>query len=166
MLTTYVTASDGCRLRTVHTRHGGERIVGEPPPPVRARKWLASWPQPFGSHAEAVAFFGGGRRGEVWAAGLAADRDGLWRRFEENVLVAMIEGLTGRTWWNEWEAIVARTVVVRGVDGSMTDADCERMTNTGPRAQYVSVPDAGHDVHLDQPRAVREVLRRRSLASM
>lgn len=131
----------------------------EPPAPVRAREWLASWSRPFGSRAEAVEFFGGGRRGEVWADGLAADESGLRRRFEEQVLVAMIEGLIGRTWWNEWEAIVARTVVVHGVDGTMTDEDCERMNSTGPKARCVPVANAGHDVHLDQPRAVCEVVR-------
>lgn len=264
MLISYVTASEGCRLRTVHTRHPGERIGGErvvfvhglagyaeewapvldgldkhdltafdlrghggscprptsvsdvelvndvvavierchdtgpvtlvgqsaggvvalltaarrpdlvstlvlveaspgggavePPPPVRARVWLASWPQPFGSREEAVEFFGGGRRGEVWAGGLAMDECGLRRRFEEDVLITMIEGLTGRTWWSEWEAVVARTVVVRGVDGTMTDQVCERMNTTGPKARCVSVANAGHDVHLDQPRAICEVV--------
>lgn len=136
--------------------------AAEPPPPARAREWLASWPQPFWSREEAVEFFGGQRRGEVWTDGLAAEESGLWRRFDEDVLVALIEGLTGRTWWSEWETITTRTIVVRGIDGTMTDEDCERMNRTGPKAACVTVEKAGHDVHLDQPCAVREVVRRHS----
>jgi pimeloyl-ACP methyl ester carboxylesterase len=54
----------------------------------RVADWLASWPVPFASCADAVAFLGGPSRwAEVWAAGLEATGDGLRPRFDSEVMV-------------------------------------------------------------------------------
>lgn len=92
-------------------------------------RWLGSWPLPFASHADAVAFFGGGPRGEAWADGLVERAGELDRRFRADLLV--------RTLAEE----AMREMVRRARD-----------------ARYAEIAGAGHEVHRERPPAWREVL--------
>jgi pimeloyl-ACP methyl ester carboxylesterase len=122
------------------------RDSGEP-----VRSWLASWPVPFPSDADANAFFGGDTLfARAWTAGLERRDDGLHPAFDAAVLLAALAQASARDWWAEWSSIRCPTLIVRAIDGAPED-EVEKMLLLQPRATLVEIPDAGHDVHLDQP---------------
>jgi pimeloyl-ACP methyl ester carboxylesterase len=114
-------------------------------------RWLASWPRPFASRRDAVAFFGGGPRGEAWADGLA-ERDGsLWPRFDAAVLVGTLREALRVDRWAEWESIACPALAVRAANGYFDAATIRAMAARGRDCAYAEVADAGHDLHLEQP---------------
>lgn len=125
---------------------------------------LRSWPVPFASLAEASEYFadryGDKRVGAAWARGLEHRADGLWPRFDADVLERMLrEGLTGSS-WSEWERIRVPALVVRGARGDLDEATAEQMLDRLPGARQSVVDDAGHDLHLQAPQAWEQVLTR------
>ncbi len=132
-----------------------EAADGEPDPetPRRIERWLASWPLPFASRAEAAAFLGGGPVGAGWAAGLEEREDGWWPRFEPDVMVRSIE-----RWDPRWDHVACPALVVRAENGIITAADAAEMTRRRPGTRVVTVAGAGHDVHLEAPEAVRDAI--------
>ena len=62
-----------------------------------------------------------------------------------------------RDWWDTWANISCPTLVVRGEDGHVPRAVAARMAQTVD-ARSVEIAGAGHDVHIDQPAALAEVL--------
>jgi pimeloyl-ACP methyl ester carboxylesterase len=61
-------------------------------------------------------------------------------------------GETSRlSYWDEWEQIRCPTLIVRAAGGEGCRRHYERMTGLLPGSRLVEIPDAGHDVHLDQP---------------
>ncbi|HXD53450.1 MAG TPA: alpha/beta hydrolase [Solirubrobacteraceae bacterium] len=123
-------------------------------------RWLGSWPLPFASRADAVAFFGGGPRGEAWADGLVRDPGGLDRRFRADLLVRTLAEALAVDRWAEWEGVAARALVVRGSEGQFTEEAMRTMVRRARDARYAEIAGAGHEVHLERPRAWREVLER------
>lgn len=119
---------------------------------------LGSWPLPFPSRADAVAFFGGGPRGEAWADGLVERAGGLDRRFRPDLLVRTLTEALAVDRWAEWEGIAARALVVRGSEGQFTEEAMRAMVGRARDASYAEIAGAGHEVHLERPRAWREVL--------
>jgi pimeloyl-ACP methyl ester carboxylesterase len=114
--------------------------------------YFASWPLPFPSYEAAVAFFGGdSERARAWARNLVASPDGLRPAFDGDVLVAAIAEALGRDYWDEWRAIAVPTLIVRGGQGELSAAEGAAMLAAIPSAALVSIPGAGHDVHLDDP---------------
>jgi pimeloyl-ACP methyl ester carboxylesterase len=121
------------------------------------REWLASWPVPFPSERAAVDFFGGDSlRARAWASGLEARSDGLWPRFDADVILRALHEIAPGN-WNEWKAIACPTLVVRG-EGGLDETEARRMAESLEGALVVTVPDAGHDVHLDQPEEWRRAV--------
>jgi pimeloyl-ACP methyl ester carboxylesterase len=118
--------------------------------------WLRSWPRPFPTRAAAVEFFA--PHGSVWADGLEERDGGLWPRFDHDVLLTTLHGLTARDWWEEWARITCPTLVVRGERGDFPLDLANQMAASLPAATVVTIPDAGHNLHLDQPRALARVL--------
>jgi pimeloyl-ACP methyl ester carboxylesterase len=120
-------------------------------------QWLASWPVPFRTRGDAIAFFG---RNESWARawtdGLEQRPDGLYPSFDIDVLVATLRAASG-SYWDEWRAIACPILL-------LVAKDCEeqtplrRMLDEQPRAALVEIADAGHDLHLDNPTAWRDAL--------
>jgi pimeloyl-ACP methyl ester carboxylesterase len=121
-------------------------------------RWLASWPMPFAVREDAVAFFGGSLRGEAWADGLEQREDGLWPRFDRDVIVRMLREGTARERWSEWEQIDCPTLVLRAGAGYFAAADLEAMAALISRGRYGEIDGAGHDLHLERPEAWRRVL--------
>jgi pimeloyl-ACP methyl ester carboxylesterase len=116
--------------------------------------WLESWPLPFPDVEAAIRFFGGGsQRAQAWALGLEAREDGLWPRFDRGtVLQALRESSAGQ--WDDWDAIRCPTLIVRGEHGISAE-DAGAMASRLSDAAVETVPNAGHDVHLEQPGAWR-----------
>jgi pimeloyl-ACP methyl ester carboxylesterase len=121
------------------------------------RDWLESWPLPFADLDAAVRFFeGGSLRAQAWALGLEERDDGLWPRFDQaTVLEALRESSTGH--WDDWDSIRCPTLIVRGEHG-MSTTDAEAMASRLGHAGVETVPNAGHDLHLEQPTAWRAVV--------
>ncbi len=133
--------------------------AGDPEAPARIERRLASWPVPFASPAAAADFFGGGPAGAGWAAGLEERGDGWWPRFEPGLMVRSVETEDGgRDSWPEWERAACPALVVRAGQGFVTEAEVREMVRRRPETTVVEVPGAGHDVHLEDPRAVRAAI--------
>ena len=121
------------------------------------REWLASWPVPFPTERAAVDFFGGDSlRARAWASALEARSDGLWPRFDADVILGALHEIAPGN-WDEWKSIACPTLIVRG-EGGLADTEARRMAGSLDEAVVVTVSDAGHDVHLDQPEKWRRAV--------
>ena len=120
--------------------------------------WFESWPTPFPSGEDAVAFFGGGAAGDAWTAGLEATAAGLEPRFDVDVLRAALSPVHARPRWEEWGALRCPLDLIRGEHGLLQDEEVARMRELKPGLRVHVVDGAGHDVHLDAPAAVAGVV--------
>jgi pimeloyl-ACP methyl ester carboxylesterase len=120
---------------------------------------LASWPVPFPSYEHAMNFFGGDNElGRAWADGLEQHADGLWPRWDLDVMLETMVPIFSRESWPEWEALAHPTLLVLGQTGSIDPDRVDRMLAVRPTTRRVTIADAGHDVHLEQPQAWLDVL--------
>ncbi|MFJ8015233.1 alpha/beta fold hydrolase [Streptomyces sp. NPDC096339] len=113
--------------------------------------WFDSWPQPFPTRGAAVEFLGGGPVGEGWADGLEERDGGWWPRFDRDVMVGSLEENARRSWWEEWERVACPALAVIGQNGIIDGPEAGEMLRRRPDTLAVSVPGAGHDVHLERP---------------
>lgn len=121
---------------------------------------LRSGPAPFRSHRDAIDYFGRrGFNGPAWANGLEERSDGWWPRFDIDVMVRTVREADSRTYWDEWESIRSPILVVRGTGGTVPDEHARQLINRARCGELVEFPEAGHDVHLDQPAEWLRVLR-------
>jgi pimeloyl-ACP methyl ester carboxylesterase len=126
----------------------------DPDAPASVEAWLRSWPLPFASHEDALAFFGDTTWGRAWAGGLERRDDGLGPAFDVDVMVAALDEAE-RSFWDEWRRVRCPALVVRADDDGIPEALVERMVTDAPQATAAVVPGAGHDLHLHQPDAWR-----------
>ncbi len=113
------------------------------------RRWLESWPRPFVSAMHAIQFFGGDSAwSRAWLRGLEARDDGLWPRFDVDVMIASLKETSEDSYLKEWCSVSCPTLIVRGERGLSHD-QVARMQELLPAARIAEIPDAGHDVHLD-----------------
>ncbi|MEW1721962.1 alpha/beta hydrolase [Streptomyces sp. NPDC093109] len=131
----------------------------DPDTPARIGGWLDSWPTPFPSREAAVEFLGGGRVGEGWAAGLEENDGGWWPRFDRDVMVRSLAENAGRSSWDEWASIACPVLVVLGQHGIIPPREAEDMLLRRPGTVAVSIPGTGHDVHLERPDKLAQILR-------
>ncbi|MFD5113802.1 alpha/beta fold hydrolase [Streptomyces sp. NPDC058391] len=130
----------------------------DPELPAKIGAWLDSWPVPFASADAATEFFGDGPAGRAWAAGLAEHPDGLRPRVDRDVMVACVAENAERSFWTEWDRVRCPALVVRGDAGWMPETEADEMRVRHPGTDVRVVPAAGHDVHLDQPRALHDAI--------
>ncbi len=119
--------------------------------PTRLQTWFAAWPIPFADEAAARAFLGDRTITEAWLADLEHRADGLWPRFDADIMGAAIRPVADRARWPEWTTLTTPTLLVLGEHGTVDPAERTRMLATRPEVRHVVVPGAGHDVHLDDP---------------
>jgi pimeloyl-ACP methyl ester carboxylesterase len=123
---------------------------------------LRSWPVPFASRDAATAFFrdrfGVALAAQAWTDGLERSEDGWRPRFDVDVMVETLREELAAPTWSEWEQLSCPVLIVRGERGTLTPAVVNEMLTRLPHARLVQIPDAGHDVHLDQPQQWREAL--------
>jgi pimeloyl-ACP methyl ester carboxylesterase len=123
------------------------------------RRALASWPVPFPSYERAMQFFGGDNaRGRAWAESFEQRADGLWPRWNIEVMVRTMDPVFAREIWPEWESLPQPTLLVLGQPGNIDPGLIDRMLEARPATRRVTIAGAGHDVHLDQPRAWLDTL--------
>ncbi|ABS03671.1 alpha/beta fold hydrolase [Kineococcus radiotolerans] len=121
--------------------------------------WFAAWPVPFPSRQAAVEHLGGTATAVGWAQDLEEREDGFWPRFDADVMQAAIAAVAETPRWAEWQQVQAPTLLVQAERSYLDAAEVERMLELRPGTGHVVVPDAGHDVHLDQPQAWTQLLR-------
>lgn len=124
----------------------------------RVASWLRSWPRPFADRLAALEFFGSATSGPAWVEGLEEREGEYWPRFDADVVLKALEALTVRSWWEDWAGITCPTRVVRGDGGALPLELANKMAAELPNASVVTIPGAGHDVHLDQPERLSQVL--------
>ena len=130
----------------------------DPDAPTTVGRWLDDWPVPFASRADAVTYFGGDEpSARAWAGGLERRGDVFWPAFTKSVMLAALDEVSHRSYWNDWARIRCPVLVVRAAGGPLSDTYA-RMVKSLPTARLVKVEDAGHDLHLDQPERWREAL--------
>jgi pimeloyl-ACP methyl ester carboxylesterase len=116
---------------------------------------LRTWPVPFASREDAIAFFGrrfgGGLVADAWTRSLERRRDGWWPRFDVDVVARMLAEAGAEPGWREWERIACPTLVVRAGNGLVDAEVAARMVQRLPGALLAEITDAAHDVHLDRP---------------
>jgi pimeloyl-ACP methyl ester carboxylesterase len=83
-----------------------------------------------------------------------ANPDAYGGRIDSGLAALTVSELELRDWWSEWSSVTCAVLVVRGERGVLDDEGAERMVASNHRASVAVVPDAGHDVHLDQPAAL------------
>jgi pimeloyl-ACP methyl ester carboxylesterase len=131
--------------------------AADPDAPGAVREWLASWPLPFASPDAALTFFGGDTLwARAWAGGLERGSDGFRPMFEPDVMLAALDEVSTRSHWREWAGVRCPALIVRA--GAEPSPAISRMLGESPKARLVEIPDAGHDLHLDQPGAWRKAL--------
>src|SRR3954469_11715415 len=82
------------------------------------RHALSSWPVPFPSYDNAVQFFGGDNElGHAWADGFVQRADGLWPRWDLEVMIRTMAPVFEREYWPEWESLPHPTLLVLGQTG-------------------------------------------------
>ncbi|MES5823553.1 alpha/beta hydrolase [Streptomyces sp. RG80] len=127
-----------------------------PEVPAQIGGWLDSWPTPFRSLEEAEGFLGH----EGWARGLEERADGWWPRFDRDRMVDSLTELAENAYWQEWSRVSCPTLVVQGEKGTMRPTEATDMRALRPGTRVTVVPDAGHDVHLEQPERLAEAIER------
>jgi pimeloyl-ACP methyl ester carboxylesterase len=125
---------------------------------------LRTWPVPFASCDDARTFFrerfGGDLAADAWTRGLEQRDDGWWPRFEVDVMARTLREALAEPGWEDWECITCPVLVVRAGNGGV-DAEVARdMVARLPGTALVELPDAAHDLHLDQPDEWRAALTR------
>lgn len=131
---------------------------GKPNAPIEIGKWLDSWPTPFPTRQAAVRFLGGGSVGEGWAAGLEEREDGWWPRFDRDVIVRSLTENSQRSYWAEWKQVVCPTLVVLAQSSFIPRQQADDMLCRRPATMAVSIPNTGHDLHLERPQAMNALL--------
>jgi pimeloyl-ACP methyl ester carboxylesterase len=127
--------------------------------PARLGQWFASWPVPFPTREAAVDFLGPGSLATAWAAELEEHPDGFRPRFDADIMEAAIRPVAETARWTEWQQVQAPTLIVRAAESRNPDEEIARMAELRPGTRVVTIPDSGHDAHLDQPEAWAKLLR-------
>ncbi len=145
------------RLVMIEAGLGG----GDPGDLEGLASWLRTWPVPFAEREDFLAFFGGGRSvAEGWADGLEKRADGLWPQWDAEVLVRAISGVFDHEHLDEWSAVHAPVLLVRGEHGSIPERQVESMCALRPSTELAVIAGAGHDLHLEAPEALTPLLQR------
>ncbi|WP_298870745.1 alpha/beta hydrolase [uncultured Microbacterium sp.] len=110
--------------------------------------YFRSWPIPFADRAAASATLGAGPLAQAWVADLEHRADGLYPRFDPDVMVAVIaEVATAR--WSEWRQVTAPTLVVYAENGMFTERQKVDFVAGGGEVTRIDLAGASHDAHLD-----------------
>lgn len=110
--------------------------------------FFRSWDVPFVDRAAAAAALGDGPLHRAWVADLDERVDGLYPRFDANVMQATIEAVATPR-WAEWESITVPTLVVYADGGMFTEEEKSEFVRRGRDVRRADLMNASHDAHLD-----------------
>jgi len=97
-------------------------------------------------------FSGANALRRAWADGFEQRANGLWPRWNIDVMVRTMAPVFARESWPDWESLPHPTLLVLGQTGSINPSRVDRMLAVRPATRRVPIAGAGHDVHLDQPK--------------
>lgn len=149
----------------------GDMAAVVPDVQVRWRAWLDEWPVPFDSIAAIRAYFGGDyfgkymigahservhpAEGDYFVEVFAERRDGYWPLAGTRNVLACREHWNNRDHTPELSRVGCPTLVVAGEQSYFPAEGSRRMADALPAGEFVLVPDAGHVLHFDNPKAWR-----------
>ena len=110
--------------------------------------YFRSWEVPFADRSAAIAALGDGPLAQALANDLEERADGLYPRFDADVMQAIIEGVAIRR-WAEWESIDIPALVIYADGGMFSEEQKAEFVRRGQNVQRVDIPNASHDAHLD-----------------
>jgi pimeloyl-ACP methyl ester carboxylesterase len=118
--------------------------------PARIRRWLDSWPTPFADEARAREFFSSQNLApDAWTAGLERRDGALWPAFSNDVMVQCIAELAKCGYWAQWRRVRCPALLLRGQQGNFDADHYDELAHALPDGRWATIPNAGHDVHLD-----------------
>jgi pimeloyl-ACP methyl ester carboxylesterase len=120
--------------------------------------FFRSWKVPFADRAEALAALGSGPLARAWVEDLEERHDGLYPRFDADVMSAVLSELSVPR-WREWESVTAPTLTVYADGGMFSDEQKSAFVSRGRKAERIDLADASHDAHLDAFEAWVDALR-------
>lgn len=121
---------------------------GTPEEQAALGDYFRSWPVPFPDRAAAAEALGSGPLAKAWVADLEQRADGLYPRFDADVMVAAVrEVATPR--WTDWEQVAAPTLVIYAENGMFTEQQKANFVARGGNATRTDLAGASHDAHLD-----------------
>ncbi|UFS58176.1 alpha/beta fold hydrolase [Subtercola endophyticus] len=110
--------------------------------------YFRSWAVPFADQASAKKSLGDGPLQQAWVADLEERPDGLYPRFDVDVMLAT-SAAVARPRWKEWECISAPVLVIYADGGMFTDEQKAAFVERGNDVTRVDLAGASHDAHLD-----------------
>jgi pimeloyl-ACP methyl ester carboxylesterase len=122
------------------------------------KRWLADWPVPFADLDSAIDFFDSIGLNRAWADGLVLKEDGYHPAFAIEDMIESALGQETADLANVWRRSSCPTLVVRADAGFLEQDEAQRMIQARPPAELAEVVGSGHDVHLDQPAAWRDIV--------
>jgi pimeloyl-ACP methyl ester carboxylesterase len=123
--------------------------------PAQIAAWLDGWPTPFKSLEAAEAFL----RHEAWTRTLVQREDGWHPTWDRTTIIDSVAELATMAYWEEWSRITCPTLLIQGEHGTMRPGEPAEMLTHRPDTRLIRIPDAAHDVHLDQPVRLYEAFR-------
>jgi len=122
--------------------------------------WFDSWPAAFSTRREATEFFGVDERStKAWVDGLASTDAGFEPRFDAATMVATMQELAGTDSWELWKRITTPTVIMQASSSVISADDIDQMISLRPATELVTIA-GGHDLHLDEPEIVAQIIAR------
>jgi len=131
----------------------GDQGGGSPEEHEALGAFFRSWPVPFADRDDALRMLGDGPLARAWADDLERRADGLYPRFDADVMVRVIRAVAEPR-WAEWRSVTAPTLVVYADGGMFTAAQqaafVERRGSTDSAGvRRADLVGASHDAHLD-----------------
>lgn len=125
--------------------------------------YFASWPVPFEDEEAAKKYLGESAIGSAWVAAMERRNDGLWPRFDADIMESSIRRVMIPR-WDEWLSVQARTLVIYADNEMFSEEQKTAFLAHRPETLRADLNNASHDAHLDQPGQWIDVLRRFLLA--
>lgn len=112
-------------------------------------RYFASWPVPFADAAAAREFLGDSPIAAAWLAAFELREDGLWPRFDADIMEASIR-FVNEPRWDAWAEVQARTLVIYANKGMFSEDQKSAFVGHRPGTSRIDLANASHDAHLDQ----------------
>ena len=132
------------RLVLLEANEGG----AAPEEHVAIGAYFRSWEVPYPDREAARAALGGSPLAKAWSADLEERSDGLYPRFDPEVMEATMANLAVPR-WSEWESVTAPTLVIYADGGIFTEEQKTHFVSRGAHANRLDLTSASHDAHLD-----------------
>lgn len=119
--------------------------------------WLHALPVEFGSEQQVYGAFGP-IAGRYFLEAFDRTATGWKLHGRPRYWIEIAAEWGRRDYWQQWAAVRVPALLVEAGDSVTPAGQMRRMADTGRRASYVRVPDAGHLIHDDRPEVYRRAV--------